>query len=156
MHRDPVVPTAVFSRFNGLPRPLQCRHNLCGNDSVASDLLFRQDDVDHFVPIAGDVDPFDTRNIQQLPTDELCVFIHFGIVVAVAGQCIEDSVHIDHVVDDDGIVAPLRQAYCGIVHFASQQVEVLFELVAENGHADFDGQGSRSVLTLGFDLFDIG
>ena len=90
-----------------------------GDDTVACDLFFRENDIDYLVAVAHDVDAFDAFHVEQFPTDVFGIAIHFGVIVSIGGQGIEDTIYVYHVVDDHRVVAPLWQAGYGVVYLAA-------------------------------------
>ena len=127
-----------------------------GNDAVAGNLLFGKDNVDYLVPVADDVDPFHALYVEQFAAEVFGIFIHFGIVVPVGRQGVENAVDIHHVVDDHRRVTPLRKTRGCIVYLAAQQVEMLLQLLFQHGHLKFDGEHGRTVPAFGLHLLHIG
>lgn len=156
IERNAFVAGRIRPGIDRLAGLLQGRHDLRRDYAIADDLLLREDDIDHLVAVASDVDPLDPLHVEQFAPQELGVAIHLRIVVTVGRQAVEDAVDIHHVVDDNRVVAPLGQARRGIIDLAAQQVEMLFQVAVQHRHLELDGQHRRAVAALALDLLDVG
>ena len=151
-----ILGLVVFTGVDGHARIQQAHHHFGWDDAVACQFVFRQDDVDDFGACPDNIDAFHAWHGEQFTPYQFGVFLQFTVGITVACESVEQSIHIEHVVDDDGREASRREFGTGIPSLSSQEVEMLLHLFHLHCSEELYGDESLSGLALRLDVFHIG